>query len=347
MPYGLVSSPVVAFDLVRHPSGPSVARVLRYAVGAGAAHVRALADAAPPALPGGTTPEEAARRHAERAPGEDGAALARVALQAGDPAAARALLARAPVGGLADVLALLRERVVPQCWERPTALHPPGEGADVLDPRVRAAAADAVAHALVRAWTGRPAPDGPPGPRAAERRAAGPDAPGPDATGPDAPEPDDVVARAAALVPPRPVPLGPAAARVEDALARLAAAPPEQLALLRRASGAEAAEAPGAWARAVHDVSAALERAGLTEAAACVQLEAVVVARRAGLDAAAAAAGAWPTLSGALHALCAGAVGPAARRLVEPLERAVGAPAGAAPAGLPRPRGRGHGGGAR
>ncbi|MEJ5867296.1 hypothetical protein WDV85_05995 [Pseudokineococcus sp. 5B2Z-1] len=331
VPYGLVSSPVVAFDLVRHPSGPSVARVLRYAVGAGAAHVRALADAAPTSATGGT-PEEAARRHAERAPGEDGAALARVALQAGDSAAARALLERAPVGGLADVLALLRERVVPQCWERPTALHPPGEGADVLDPRVRAAASDVVAHALVRAWTGHHAPDGPPGPAPAE---------------PGAVEPDDAVARAAALAPPSPVPLGPAAARVEDALARLAAAPPERLALLRRSSGAGAAEAPGAWARAVHDVSAALEHAGLTEAAACVQFEAVVVARRAGLDASAAAAGAWPTLSGALHALCAGAVGPAARRLVEPLERAVGAPSGAAPAGLPRPRGRGHGGGAR
>ena len=310
MPYGLVSSPVVGFDLVRHPHGPQVALVLRYAVGAGAEHVRALAGARDAAgdLPGAAV---LARHHAERSPGEDSAALVRVALQAGDAVAARSLLEVGPVGGLADVLALVHDRVVPQCWGRPTLLHAPGEGADVLDDDERAGAAEAVAAALVRAWTGAPPPaDG------------------------------DPFRAAVTAAPATPAPLGPAAPRVRDALARLASATPGQLDRLRRAGEPAAGSpppAPGAWARAVHGVSAALEAAGRTEAAACVQLEAVGAARLAGLDAPAAAGGAWQVVSGALHALCAGGAGASARSLLEPWERALGAEPAQGP--VPRPRG--------
>ena len=322
MPYGLVSSPVVGYDLVRHPHGPRVALVLRYAVGAGAQHVRALAGAW--AASGGLAGDAAvlARHHAERTPGEDAAALARVALQAGDAGAARSLLVAAPVGGLADVLALVRDRVVPQCWARPTLLHAPGDGADVLDDDERDAAAEAVAAALVRAWTGAPPPAG-----------------------------GDPFRTAAASAPARPAPLGAAAPRVREALARLASATPAQVDRLRRDGllAAGGAPVPGSWARAVHEVSAALESSGRTEAAACVQLEAVGAARLSGLDAPAAAAGAWQVVSGALHALCAegGDAGASARSLLEPWERALGgAPApgpaptpGPAPGSVPRPRG--------
>lgn len=302
MPYGLVSSPVIGFDLVRHPNGPQVALVLRYAVGAGAEHVRALAGVG--AATGGTTADAAAqaRQHAERSPGQDATALARVVLQAGEVGAARSLLEAGSLGGLPDLLALVHERLVPQCWARPTLLHPPGDGADVLDDDERETAAAAVAAALVRAWTGTPSPAG-----------------------------GDPLRAAMAVAPPRPAPLGPTAPRVRDALGRLASATPEQVEHLVAAAASTAeggAPVPGSWARAVHEVSAELESAGRTEAAACVQLEAVGAARLAGLDAAAAAAGAWQVVSGALHALCAGSTGASARWLLAPWERALGTPTG-------------------
>jgi len=322
VPYGLVSSPVIGFDLVRHPNGPQVALVLRYAVGAGADHVRALAGAGTAAGERVGSAAVLARHHAERSPGEDATALARVVLQAGDPGEARSLLETGALGGLPDVLALVRDRVVPQCWERPTLLHPPGDGADVLDDDERAAAAEAVAAALVRAWTGAPPPVG-----------------------------GDPFLAALAVARPRPAPLGPVAPRVRDALARLASATPAQVEGLRHAAAAPAGgpPAPGSWARAVHELSAELESAGRTEAAACVQLEAVGAARLAGLDAPAAAAGAWQVVSGALHALCAGSTGASARSLLAPWERALDVPTGppsgppggpvSGPGPVPRPRG--------
>ncbi|WP_299036341.1 hypothetical protein [uncultured Pseudokineococcus sp.] len=307
-----MSSPVIGFDLVRHPSGPQAALVLRYAVGAGAEHVRALAATAAGGRAGAAA--AAARDHAERSPGQDATALARVVLQAGDAGAARSLLEVGSLGGLPDLLALVRERVVSQCWARPTLLHPPGEGADLLDDDERAAAAEAVEAALVRAWTGASPPAG-----------------------------EDPFRAAMAVAPARPAPLGEAAARVRDALGRLASATPAQVEGLRRAAAppASGAPGPGSWARAVHDVSVDLESAGRTEAAACVQLEAVGAARLAGLDAPSAAAGAWQVASGALHALVAGSTGASARSLLAPWERALGVPAPPATGSRPVPRPRG------
>ncbi|MEJ5914275.1 hypothetical protein [Pseudokineococcus sp. 1T1Z-3] len=319
MAYGLASSPVLGFDLVRQPAGVQVARVLRYAVGAGAEHVAALAHLWGPGA--AERADELARRQQARGPRRGGApslGLARVLLEAGAADEARQLLETSPVLPVEDLRGLVADVVVPQCWAVPTALHPRGDGADVLPPAVREDAASAVALALLEATTGG-APGGEGGREGGVLAAATRLAP---------PASGRVTAAAAGA---------PAAAALLGRLSR--ATRPE----LERLCGAVLAPSdaspargtpapPGAWAEQVHRASWRLEELGRTEAAACLQLDAVGLARDAGLDAALAARGAWQALSGALHAVLADAE----PGLVAAWSAVMGAPTSAP--GLPRPR---------
>lgn len=315
MRYGLVSSPVLGFDLARHARGPLLARVLRYGVGATAEHVAALAAVQDLPFPG--RPDRLALAHlaGERAAGSQGGLdLARVALDAGDTASAVRLLETGLLGDLGSLLSFVSEQVAGECWAgHPGATFPPADAglpASALDRSTHAAAAETLADAVVGAWVGT---------------AGGASSPAADALSCEAARLLAPFRQVSRELPPLPLEVADQTAAVRAALQRLADLTPADCLRLAEVGGAASAGgAVGEWAKAVHEVSWAVHATGRTEIACCVQLDAVDAVRSAGLDVPAAATGAWNVVSGALHALVVADALPVDIALLAPWEDALG-----------------------
>jgi hypothetical protein len=282
VPYTLVSSPALAFDLVRLADGPAAATVLRVALQAGAAEVALLSARHP-------GPHRASRWDrlvAEpRGTAADTVHLAgpAVALAAtGDTASSTVLRSRleaAPIGHLAALDRFVRHEALEATWitSGDLAVQDPdgSRAADVL--------ADAVAAAYCSTTL---AP--------AEREAFS----APFDAARTAPEPTTGHGPADAL------------------LARLGAGDAAARTAWRSASAAHLAD-PAGWAAGMHEATWALSLSGRLRLAADAQLAAVAAFRRCGLTRADAAQGVWNAVSGALHAtLVADLVEPRAVRVL-------------------------------
>lgn len=267
MPYTLVSSPALAFDLVRLPEGPAAAGVLRVALQAGAEQVALLSGRHPGPHRASRWDRLVAAPQATASGTIHLAAPAVAAAAAGDTASSTVLRSRleaAPLGHLEALDRFVRHEALESTWisSGDLAVQDPdgSRAADVL--------ADAVAAAYCAATLGT-----------AEREAL------------SAPY------RAARTLPDPSCGHGPA----DALLARLGAADPAARAAWRAASRAHLAD-PAGWAASMHEATWALTLSGRLRLAADAQLAAVGAFRRSGLTAGDAAQGVWNAVSGALHA---------------------------------------------
>lgn len=276
--YTLVSAPVLGFDLIRRTGGPEAATVLLTALALGPQDLAAM---------GAMHSEDDERAAAWVALGQesdDGAysslsqTLATLNLQGNGAVTARRRLEGSAIGTLGALVRFVRNEVFDWTWRRSA-----DSGLSVQASDATAAASvtcDAVAASYAQHLISA----------AAKERLEGP------------------WNAVAARLEPRPLDLGPQAATIHallDAVRRLDAA---QLAALRspvgRAEGGlGGAGSVGSWAALVHEASWAAHLSGRTRTAAAAQLLTVQALAGAGVTVADAAAGAWNTVSGAVHGL--------------------------------------------
>ena len=284
--YTVLGAPLLGFDLARRPGGAEDAGLVRDALATDGERLTLLGAALDDDSVGWL---ERARvtTPAGRGSSRLVAALRDTAGLVGAGRAAEALrrLESAPAGGLPELLALVRDELLDWTWTGPEE-----NGRAQPEPWRRGTAV--LTDAVVAAWHA----DSLSGSLA-----------------------DQLAAPYRRVVGPPALTLGPQEPLVARLLAGVAAAGPGERSAL--ADAAERARALGGWGPAMHSATWAVHLAGRERPAAAAQLAAVQALHAGGLDAAAAAAGAWNLGSGAVQAaIVADLVDDAARhRLVDPV----------------------------
>jgi hypothetical protein len=208
-------------------------------------------------------------------------------VEAGRVSEALRLVERAPMAGLADLLACVSNEVFDWTWE--------GRGEDRSQPAEAATAVAVVCDAVVAAYHPASLRDG------LARQLIEP------------------WATAQATLPRRRLRLGPAHDDVAGLLAALARLGPDGH--LRLLDAAREARSRGGWAKAMHSASWAVHLSGRVRPAAAAQLRAVRVLADADVPVADAAGGTWNLVSGAVQATVVQDLldGASARLLLDPV----------------------------
>ncbi len=275
--YTLVSAPVLGFDLIRRTGGSEAATVLLAALQLRPGDLVAM---------GAVHSEDDERAQAWVALGQDSddgsysslsQTLATLNLQGTGAVAARRRLEGSAIGTLGALVRFVRNEVFDWTWRRSA------EGGVAVQVSDATAAVSVTCDAVAAAYAQHLLAT------AAQDRLAGP-----------------WRAVAGRLELPA-IDLGPQAATIHALLDAVRGLDAAQLTALRaplgRADHAAGVGAVGSWAALVHEASWAAHLSGRTRTAAAAQLLTVQALASAGVSVADAAAGAWNTVSGAVHGL--------------------------------------------
>jgi hypothetical protein len=269
--YTLLGASVLGFDLVRRVGGGAVASLLVDAMAVTAQDLPALAAARPLGVVGLAERLEVGRA-TERAPLSTALGEMSRLVEAGRVREALRLIERAPMAGLEDLLACVRDEVFDWTWQ--------GTGGARAQSAEAATAVAVVCDAVVAAYHPTSLRDG------LARQLVEP------------------WAAAQARLPRRRVALGPREDEVAELLAGLARLDRDGHRRLLAAAGE--ARAGGGWAQAMHSASWAVHLSDRVRPSAAAQLRAVRVLCDADVPATDVAAGTWNVVSGAVQAAVVG-----------------------------------------
>ncbi|HET6563354.1 MAG TPA: hypothetical protein VFG72_15875 [Marmoricola sp.] len=265
--YTLLGASVLGFDLVRRVGGGAVASLLVDAMALTPEDLPVLASARPLGL---LTADDRTEVDSatERSPLSTALGQMSRLVEAGRVKEALQLIERAPMAGLADLLACVRNEVFDWTWQ--------GEGEARSRPPTVATAVAVVCDAVTAAYHPTSLRDG------------------------LAQQLIEPWAIAQAALPLRRLDLGPAHAELDAMLAELSRLDREGH--LRLLEAAREARGRGGWAQAMHSASWAVHLADRVRPSAAAQLRAVRVLSDADVSVTDAAAGSWNVVSGAVQA---------------------------------------------